>query len=588
MTLSNVHEVAAATPASPCEEAPFIADPMEDLAAATEASAKRGATPPYIRVSTQHLENALPSHGSSRGGQTASVQSAAGNPGKGTAAEPTRAFCSHDAVYIAPKKGVCAPDLVTEPLSGAQSTPHPFGTFFRMPTPALEAADAIPAAVRDHALYVLGLLSSHTLLDENGWRPLTRSILDERLGQSRVNGHKVQRSGLLLGSRADPDTGELITRGLVERYPSFCESHSQCYRLKDRSWLDAPREDTVVVLRPRGKQRTRKVLAPDDTVPDFLASSYPHTIDIPACVYFVCEAMLAGVTAENVGRAKLLPLPPTSLANEVLATGTLDAVAAYLTTIPLLKPPERKGRRGRPPKNVCKDLRERWMSALEHVWRCYKHSRTDLHDLNRVHGRLFSPFVQLWSPLRRFVHLNGERLVELDIRNAQPLLIAARVLQTGLGDEPDVKMYVRHCEAGTLYEYAFKCLYGYEPTTAQRDHFKQGFFGGWMFAKLVDMDRESGIGAAMKVAFPNVDAFVREEKAEDYAEFPVACQRFESSLMVDRLAAVFGPLNLRPLTCHDAVYVAASQAEDAARALQTGVLGGLPVRAQVKPKPLPT
>ena len=575
MLLSNVHEVAAATPASPCEEAPFIADPMEDLAAAIEATARRGATPPYIRVSTQHLENALPSHGSSRGGQTASVQAAAGNPGKGTAAELTRAFCSHDAVYIAPKKGVCAPDLVTEPLSGAQSTPHPFGTFFRMPTPALEAADAIPAAVRDHALYVLGLLSSHTLLDENGWRPLTRSILDERLGQSRVNGHKVQRSGLLLGSRANPDTGELITRGLVERYPSFCESHSQCYRLKDRSWLDAPREDTVVVLRPRGKQRTRKVLAPDDTVPDFLASSYPHTIDIPACVYFVCEAMLAGVTAEDVGRAKLLPLPPTSLANEVLATGTLDAVAAYLTTIPLLKPPERKGRRGRPPKNVCKDLRERWMSALEHV-------------LNRVHGRLFSPFVQLWSPLRRFVHLNGERLVELDIRNAQPLLIAARVLQTGLGDEPDVKMYVRHCEAGTLYEYAFKCLYGYEPTTAQRDHFKQGFFGGWMFAKLVDMDRESGIGAAMKVAFPNVDAFVREEKAEDYAEFPVACQRFESSLMVDRLAAVFGPLNLRPLTCHDAVYVAASQAEEAAQALQTGVLGGLPVRAQVKPKPLPT
>ncbi len=484
---------------------------------------------------------------------------------------------------------------------------------WRVPSPALALG------LSDHALYIVGLLSCRKRLDAVGWRSLCREAkvdgerkgLDARLGKATVDGQRVSRATLLLGSLArggdkcprDAREGELITRGIVERYPVYCPrtGMAQQYRLKDQSWLAGPHEAVDITLCPSGRAggaKGAKGAQGGEEVPHHLSTTYRgHTLDVSSAVREVMRAAFAAAAAEH---RRLLKLPKRTKVQTQrmadLAARTLPAVLNYsdfsamqdaVEALGELRNPKLIGKRGRPPKGMCKDLRERFAHALGHIRANYVASEPAKHQLSRAHGRLFSPFVGLWKDLRSHVRLNGERLVELDIKNAQPLLIANRMVSEGHSDVPDVRLFADLCQSGRIYEYAHNLLNGHdldaEVEEADRDRMKVGFYSGWMFCDLEDMNR-SDFGRAMTIAFPSVDAWVRAQKEGDYAAFACACQRYEAGLMVDRLAVVFEREGLDVLTCHDASYVRESQAAASRLLLVSEVLASLPVRPIVVAK----
>ena len=455
-------------------------------------------------------------------------------------------------------------------------------------------APALKLGLTDHALYVVALLSARKRLDQHGWRHLKRKHLEDRLGETRVNGKQVERAVLVLGSRKRPDEGELIAKGIVERYASYSSfggnEYAQQYRLKDQTWLEAPREGVTLCLRPSGRAKLIvEVARPDEApIPPYLRARYDtHSLEVEGAVRHILAD--AGHHAERVNKENRTKRKKTEVVAPSMDLDPNDyaACVAAIDAMGLIKNPELAGRRGRPPKGLCRDLRERWLHALEHVFANYVHKQPARHELSRAHGRLFSPFVGLWSELRRYVRLGGEPLVELDIKNAQPLLIAARMVEEGFGEVEDVRLFAELCQNGLIYEYAHNLLHGHEldaPVASDdRARMKQGFYSGWMFCEADTMDK-SDFGKAMTIAFPTVDTWVRDQKVEDYASFACNCQRFESTLLVDKLAVVFEREGLDPLTVHDACYVRRSQAERACDLLKSEVLASLPVRPIVNPK----
>lgn len=142
---------------------------------------------------------------------------------------------------------------------------------WRVPSPA------VALGLSDHALYIIGLLTCQSELDPNGWRPLCRDYrgeggetkgLDATLGKTTVGGRRVSRATLLLGSLARGGEkmpraareGELIARGIVERYPIYSPKSglSQMYRLKDQSWVTGPHEYVDIALCPSGRAKGAK------------------------------------------------------------------------------------------------------------------------------------------------------------------------------------------------------------------------------------------------------------------------------------------------------------------------------------------
>jgi hypothetical protein len=74
-------------------------------------------------------------------------------------------------------------------------------------------------------------------------------------------------------------------------------------------------------------------------------------------------------------------------------------------------------------------------------------------------GRIFSALTSLPTILRKFVTINSKPMVELDIRNSQPLIFAS-ILKSKLDeynlDLQEVEDYTKLCQEGKFYDYVSK------------------------------------------------------------------------------------------------------------------------------------
>ena len=155
------------------------------------------------------------------------------------------------------------------------------------------------------------------------------------------------------------------------------------------------------------------------------------------------------------------------------------------------------------------------------------------------YGRVHTNLTNLKSGLRRFLTVRGERLVNLDIRNAQPLIFAALLkrryefdpAQTEVPAPADVIRYVELVQAGRFYDALMESS---DVPAGRRAEFKRNFFGRVFFCKNRPITPEA---EAFGAAFPNVFALVLDKKAEDYAALAHELQREESALMIGGVAA---------------------------------------------------
>ena len=159
----------------------------------------------------------------------------------------------------------------------------------------------------------------------------------------------------------------------------------------------------------------------------------------------------------------------------------------------------------------------------------------DFHLSVCDYGRVHTNLTNLKSDLRKHLRVDGEPLVNLDIRNSQPLVFAA-LLKEHFGSKAgripaDVLRYVELVQAGTFYDHLMAEA-GIDPT--KRDAFKRNLFARIFFCK---SDPATTEARAFGDCFPGVYRVIRDLKSADYKALSHMLQRRESSLMIGGVAS---------------------------------------------------
>ena len=195
-----------------------------------------------------------------------------------------------------------------------------------------------------------------------------------------------------------------------------------------------------------------------------------------------------------------------------------------------------------------------------------RHGGTGYHFVSRPDGksRLYTNVANLAKALRRhlFVIGSGQPLVEVDIKNSQPLVLAGLVIaHYGPGTLPaDAAEYVKQVEKGQAYEASMLEMGLMNEQTDKdspahkkaRDRFKVRVFTELYFGEVRIMNHTT-LGKAFKEQFPSVDRLIRIYKAERYQDFAVALQRAEAGVVIDVVLAQLQAAGIHALTIHDSV-----------------------------------
>jgi hypothetical protein len=200
------------------------------------------------------------------------------------------------------------------------------------------------------------------------------------------------------------------------------------------------------------------------------------------------------------------------------------------------------------------------------------------------YGRVHTNLTNLKSSMRPFLSYRGMPLVNLDIRNSQPLIFSILLMQhygADLAMPPDVRRYVELCQAGEFYDY----LMAEGGIAAERRQaFKRRFFGHVFFCKNWP---ETDAAKLFGQLFPNVYALVREQKERDYKALAKNLQRAESDLVVGGVAVRCMHELPRTFisTIHDSILTTLDQA-DLVLAIMQQEFGRVGLRPTIRVEPL--
>ncbi|WP_276497913.1 hypothetical protein [Pontibacter litorisediminis] len=183
--------------------------------------------------------------------------------------------------------------------------------------------------------------------------------------------------------------------------------------------------------------------------------------------------------------------------------------------------------------------------------------------VNRVHNNLTS-FPKRLRPFLRVA--SGEALVNLDIRNSQPLLLSLVLKHHYPGTMPeDVAKYIQLCETGQFYEHMMD-LMGVPACPVHREKirkpFKEACFAHIFYCRY-NPHYQYEDAKAFKKAFPNCFKVIVQEKKGNYKNLSIKMQQAESELMIDRVVKHLADLgqNIFALSIHDSLVVTKGHAD---------------------------
>ena len=148
------------------------------------------------------------------------------------------------------------------------------------------------------------------------------------------------------------------------------------------------------------------------------------------------------------------------------------------------------------------------------------------------YGRVHTNLTNLKSSMRHFLTHRGRSLVNLDIRNSQPLFFGV-LLTEMFRSKPmpkDVRLYLDLVQGGQFYDYLMGAV---EVSAEGRSRFKQEFFGKVFFCA---NDPVKDSARLFGEQFPNVYTAIRSMKADSYCALAHRLQRAESALMIGHVA----------------------------------------------------
>lgn len=214
-------------------------------------------------------------------------------------------------------------------------------------------------------------------------------------------------------------------------------------------------------------------------------------------------------------------------------------------------------------------------------------------------GRVFNLVTGLKRELRKTLRLEGEPIVGVDIRCAQPALLGALMRASAARNVPTYKRRARDdCRSSPLGSSSpgvlgFNCLLSSllkenDPPRLGSDflRFESAALSGELYADIIDCCRASGVPlpddpqearervkkllprdviakkgkyrspfqVAFRIAHPSVHKFVRWMNRRDHGELIRALQRLESYVVIENVAPRLVSRGISIVTLHDAIY----------------------------------
>ncbi|RZJ48581.1 MAG: hypothetical protein EOO44_20795 [Flavobacterium sp.] len=176
-----------------------------------------------------------------------------------------------------------------------------------------------------------------------------------------------------------------------------------------------------------------------------------------------------------------------------------------------------------------------------------------------IKSRVYTNLTSLSRNHRKYVEIDRKPMLMTDINNSQILLTVplihkhwAKISGIGLFNLPeDIRNFQKLAESGKFYEAIAKTVGMNFLSYDMRSEFKNKVFAEIWFSK--NSKRMTAIKKAFKKEFPNVFDIIWKLKEKKHNEFAIKLQRFEASILVDKVWKKMFKLGKVVFTLHDAI-----------------------------------
>ncbi len=176
-----------------------------------------------------------------------------------------------------------------------------------------------------------------------------------------------------------------------------------------------------------------------------------------------------------------------------------------------------------------------------------------------IKSRVYTNLTSLSRDHRKYVEIDSKPMLMTDISNSQILLTVplfhkfwAKKSGKGLINLPDdIKAFQKLAESGKFYEYIANCVGIKFNNDYERSVFKKKVFAEIWFSK--NSKRLTAIKRVFKEQFATAFDIIWKFKEEKYNEFAIKLQRFEASILVDKVWKKMFKSGKTVFTLHDAI-----------------------------------
>ena len=176
-----------------------------------------------------------------------------------------------------------------------------------------------------------------------------------------------------------------------------------------------------------------------------------------------------------------------------------------------------------------------------------------------ITSRVYSSFTSLCRDHRNYIQIDGKPMIMTDISNSQILLTVPlihnywnKIQNLNITDIPqDVIKFQKLAETGHFYEHMAKSIGEIFTNEEDRKEFKKRVFSEIWFSE--NSRYMTLIKKAFVEEFPTIYHIIWQLKLEDHCNFAISLQKFEASIMVDKVWKQMYDQGKIVLTLHDAI-----------------------------------
>ena len=171
-------------------------------------------------------------------------------------------------------------------------------------------------------------------------------------------------------------------------------------------------------------------------------------------------------------------------------------------------------------------------------------------SVDKFAGRVHTNFSRLKRELKKHLRIEGQRPIEIDIKNSQPTFLAIVASQHAV-DEP---AYRNLCEQGRLYDWLA------EKSGWSRAYVKEELMAKAFFSK---NHYTNAVKRLFNSDFPGIASFIEKIKAKDHTKLAQVLQRAEAQYIIHGVCETIRKERPRTpvVTIHDSILTTADCSE---------------------------